>query len=99
MHRSSLIVALLLLSSFILTSCGSGRLTTRSASQKLKPVAPLPEREQSQLPVNLVITIDNVADAATSYRNFVELFINGKEIAPDQPENNLQSTYKYSLRL
>ncbi len=99
MRHSPIIVSGLILGTLILAACGSSRLSTRTASEKLKPVAPLPERERLEMPVNLYIRIDNVADAGSSYRNYVKLFINGKEIAPDVPENNLQSTYEYSLRL
>ncbi|MDQ7065053.1 MAG: PEGA domain-containing protein [candidate division KSB1 bacterium] len=99
MHRSTLFFGILLSASVLFAACSSGRLTTQKASQKLRPIAPLPEREQAQMPVNLHIQIDNVADAGSSYRNFVTLYINGKEIAPDAPEHNLQSSYEYSLRL
>lgn len=89
----------LLIISGVLIACGGGRLTTRDASQQLKPVETLPEREQSQMPVNLSIQIDRVADATSSYGNFVELFINGKAIAPEKAESNLKSSYRYDLRL
>ena len=99
MHRSTYFFSMLLSASVLFAACSSSRLTTQKASQKLRPIAPLPEREQAQMPVNLHIKIDNVADAGSSYRNFVTLYINGKEIAPDAPEHNLQSSYEYSLRL
>ena len=99
MQRRLIVLGILLSGSVLLSACGSNRLTTQKASQVLKPLSPLPEREQSMMPVNLHIKIDNVADAGSSYRNFVTLYINGKEIAPDAPEHNLQSTYEYSLRL
>jgi hypothetical protein len=99
MHRRITILATLLIVFALVTACGSGKMSTRTASQKLKPVEALPEREQSQMPVNLTIKIGNVANAASSYGNFLELFINGKAIAPEKPENNLKSSYRYNLRL
>lgn len=99
MQRRILTLLSLALMLALVAGCGGGKLTTRAASQKLKPVEALPEREQSQMPVNLSIKIANVADATSSYGNFVELFINGKAIAPENPENNLKSTYRYNLRL
>ena len=98
MHRGIILIGLIV-APMLFAACAGSRLTTTAASQKLKPIAPLPEREQLAIPVNLFIRIQNVADAGTSYRNYVKLFINGKEIAPDEPENNLQTTYTYSLRL
>jgi len=80
-------------------ACTSERLSTRAASQRLKPVQLLPERDQRQIPPNLIITIKNVANSTSSYKNYIQLFINGKEIAPESQENNLKSTYRYSFTL
>lgn len=87
------------LSFILLTACSSGRMSTRMASQKLKPVEALPQREQLMMPENFSVQINNVADAVSSYGNYVKLFINGKEIAPERSENNLKSQYTYNLRL
>lgn len=99
MHRKLLPLSLLLLFAGGLAACGGSRMSTMTASQRLKPAQALPEREHRQLPVNLTITISNVADAKSSYQNFIRLFINGREIAPEQPENNVKATYRYNLRL
>lgn len=90
---------LLVLGAVTLFACSSNRMSTRTASQRLKPAAPLPLREQMQLPVNLSIEVRNVADTGPSFKNYFVLFINGKEIAPERPENNFKSTYRYQLRL
>lgn len=74
-------------------------MTTERAYGELKPKSQLPERELRNLPENLVIKIENVADAGKSYRNYVVLFINGREIAPSQNVNNISSTYSYPMRL
>jgi len=99
MHRWFRPFFLSFIAAFVFAGCSSSRLTRQNAGQVLKPVATLPEREASQLPVNLLIRIENVADAASSYRNYVVLKINGKEVAPDEPENNMKANYKYSLSL
>lgn len=83
---------------FIL-GCGSSRLTTRQANEELQPRAPLPEREQAQLPENLFIRIENVADEGGSYKNYATLRINGREIAPDEAVSNFTSDYDFALRL
>lgn len=99
MHQRMTSFLSFLLISGLLVACGGGRLSTRDASQRLKPVESLPEREQSQMPINLSIHIAQVANATSSYGNFIELFINGKAIAPEDAENNLKSSYRYNLRL
>lgn len=89
----------LLIAAIMIWGCGSSRLTTRQAGEKLKPIAALPEREQAQMPENLVIRIENVADHAGSYKNYATLRINGSEIAPDQTISNVTANYDYALRL
>lgn len=99
MHRRITIILTILIISGLMAACGGGKMSTRTASQKLKPVDPLPVREQLQMPVNMTVKIANVANATSSYGNYVELFINGKVIAPENQENNLKSSYQYDLRL
>ncbi|MCI0695542.1 hypothetical protein L0337_26490, partial [candidate division KSB1 bacterium] len=89
----------LLIAAILVWGCGSSRLTTRQAGEKLKPIAALPEREQAQMPENLIIRIENVADDAGSYKNYATLRINGKEIAPDKTISNMTANYDYALRL
>lgn len=89
----------LLIAAILVLGCGSSRLTTRQAGEKLKPIAALPEREQAQAPENLIIRIENVADDAGSYKNYATLRINGREIAPDKTISNMTANYDYALRL
>ena len=84
---------------FGLGACGGSRLTTDRASEELKPKEQLPERELRHLPNNLVIRIDNVADDRESYKNYVVLRINGREIAPVEKISNFTSLYSYPMRL
>jgi hypothetical protein len=99
MHRRIITILTIFFISGLMAACGGGKMSTRIASQKLKPVATLPEREQSQMPVNMTVKIANVANATSSYGNVVELYITGKAIAPEKQENNLKSSYRYDLRL
>lgn len=83
-----------------LAACGAGgMLTTDRAYSELKPKEQLPERELRQLPENLLVKIENVADAGKSYRNYVVLYVNGREVAPVEKLTNMTSTYTYPLRL
>ena len=83
-----------------LAACGAGgKLTTDRAYSELKPKEQLPERELRTLPENLVVKIENVADAAKSYQNYVVLYVNGREVAPVEKLTNMSSTYTYPLRL
>lgn len=83
----------------LLWGCGSSRLTTRQANEVLQPRAPLPERDQAQMPENLLIRIENVADGSGSYKNYATLRINGRGIAPDEAVSNFTADYDYALRL
>lgn len=96
--RRPLQILALLLITLSLAACG-GQMTTDRAYGEIKPKQQLPERELRNLPENLLIKIDNVADAGKSYRNYVVLFINGREIAPFEKVNNISSTYSYPMRL
>ncbi|MGH7493118.1 MAG: PEGA domain-containing protein [bacterium] len=80
-------------------ACGGSRLTTDRAARELKPKEQLPERELRNLPNNMIIRIDNVADDGQSYKNYVVLRINGREVAPIERISNFSSTYSYPLRL
>jgi len=81
-----------------LFSCITGRqVGVKEAYNRLKPLKPWVEVEQA--PVNLIVTIDNVADIRTSFKNRVELFINDVAIKPEKEFSNYEKTYTYHLRL
>ncbi len=83
-----------------LMACGAGgKLTTDRAYSELKPKEQLPERELRELPENLLIKIENVADAGKSYRNYVVLYVNGREVAPVEQMSNFLSKYSYPMHL
>jgi hypothetical protein len=83
-----------------LMACGAGgKLTTDRAYSELKPKEQLPERELRELPENLLVKIENVADAGKSYRNYVVLYVNGREVAPVEQMSNFLSKYTYPMHL
>jgi hypothetical protein len=83
-----------------LSACGGGgKLTTDRAYRVLKPKEQLPERELRQLPENLLIKIENVADAGKSYSNYAVLYVNGREVAPVEKITNMSARYTYPLHL
>jgi hypothetical protein len=83
-----------------LMACGAGgKLTTDRAYSELKPKEQLPERELRELPENLLVKIENVADAGKSYRNYVVLYVNGREMAPVEQMSNFLSKYTYPMHL
>lgn len=81
------------------SACSGSRLTTDRAARELKPKEQLPERERRNLPNNLIIKIENVANDHESYKNYVVLRINGREIAPVEKISNVTSSYSYPMRL
>jgi hypothetical protein len=83
----------------LMACTGSGKLTTDRAYSELKPKEQLPERELRQLPENLLVKIENVADAGKSYRNYVVLYVNGREVAPVEQMSNFLSKYTYPMHL
>lgn len=82
-----------------LMACATGKLTTDRAYSELKPKEQLPERELRELPQNLLVKIENVADAGKSYRNYVVLYVNGREVAPVEQMSNFLSKYTYPMHL
>jgi hypothetical protein len=96
-RRVAFLGALLLAAS--LAACGGSRVTTDRAYGELKPKKQLPQRELRDLPENFFVKIENVADAGKSYRNFVVLYVNGREISPVEQVSNFTSTYTYPMRL
>jgi len=98
-RRHRLVLLGILVLAVGLGACGGSRLTTERASTVLQPKEQLPERELRNLPDNLIIKIDNVADDRESYKNYVVLRINGREIAPVEKISNFTSAYSYPMRL
>lgn len=97
--RGRIFTGLIILCSMGMMSCSSNRLTTDSTYKEIKPKAQLPERQLRQIPENLVIRIENVADEVSSYSNFIKLFINGQEILPVEEISNLTKIYTFPMRL
>ena len=98
-YKNSIIVMSILLLFVTIAGCSlHPKIKPEESYMRIKPVAPLSEYEQSQMPNNLEIVIDNVADMAGSYKNRIELYVNKYQIEPEEIYN-YKSTYKYSLKL
>ena len=74
-----------------------GHVTVDEAYHTLRPVKQL--ELPDQVDDNLVVIIKNVADEGSSYKNYVELFINDHPINPDWLVSNVQNEWVYKFRL
>jgi len=81
----------------LLIGCSGGQLTVDESYSVLKPVKQLELPEQ--VSENLVITISNVADEGSSYKNHIDLQINDRLIKPNWAVSNVEKAYTYKLRL
>jgi hypothetical protein len=79
------------------TSCGSGQLTVDEAYSVLRPVKQL--ELPDQVSENLVVSIANVADEGSSFKNHLDLYVNDKLIKPNWAVSNVENKYTYKLRL
>lgn len=92
----SLILTLIL----VLTGCaGSRKIKTDDTYQRISPLAPLPQYLSQEQPNNLIVSINNVANENSSYKNYVELYVNNFLIEPEDEVTNVQSFYSYKMRL
>jgi hypothetical protein len=88
---------LFLVAALLLMGCGSSKVSVDESYLNLSPVKEL--QIPSDVPQNLTVTLSNVADQSSSYKNYVELYINDKLINPDWAVTNVQNSYKYELKL
>ena len=77
--------------------CAAKRIAIDEAYATLRPLKQLELPEQ--VIDNLVISIDNVADQGTSYKNTIEVFVNDININPNWDVANTESNYTYKLRV
>lgn len=95
-----IILSAITLCLFVMIGCaGTQRIKFDETFLRIKPAAPLPEAVAKKQPVNLYVKIDNVADARTSYKNRLDLFVNNFLIEPEQEITNVTSDYIYRLSL
>ncbi len=87
----------LFLFSVLLLACSVKRITIDEAYSSLRPLKQIELPEQ--VTDNLTITIDNVADEGTSYKNYVEVFVNDKALSPNWDVSNTESNYNYKLKV
>ncbi len=86
-----------LVAALLLMGCGSSQVSVDESYLSLSPIKEL--QMPSDVPQNLTVTISNVADQSSSYKNYVELYINDKLINPDWAVTNVQNSWKYELKL
>lgn len=94
--KFSLVLSLLLVSVFFLIGC-KGAISVDETYNNIRPVKQLELPDQVQ--ENFVVTIKNVADQSSSYKNRVDLYINDRRINPDWLVSNVQNTFTYKMRL
>ena len=87
----------LLLAIALTLGCASSKITLDEAYQALRPVKQLELPEQTT--ENLIITISNVADEGSSYKNRLEVFVNDKLLMPNWTVSNVENEFVYLLRL
>jgi hypothetical protein len=80
-----------------LFGCSGGKLTVDESYSELRPVKQLELPEQ--IKDNLIITLDNVADEGSSFKNRVELLINDRRIEPNWLVSNVENTFTYKLKV
>ena len=85
------------MSLLFLFGCSGGKLTVDESYTELRPVKQLDLPEQVK--ENLVISLENVADQGSSYKNRVELLINNRRIEPNWLVSNIENTYTYKLKV
>ncbi len=98
-YKNSVTILSVLLVLITIAGCSlHPKIKPEESYMRIKPVAPLSEYEQSQMPNNFEVVIENVADMADSYKNRIELYVNKYRIEPEEIYN-YKSSYKYSLKL
>lgn len=89
----------ILLPAFFLSCMGPKRLATNQTFLNIKPAEQLPVYDLGNIPVNLEVIIENVADKSSSYKNRAAFYINDHLIVPDEEISNVQNIYNYRLKL
>lgn len=78
-------------------ACSASRISIDQAYTGLRPLKQLELPEQ--VTDNLHIIIDNVADEGTSYKNYVDVFVNDKLLTPNWDVSNTESNYTYKIKV
>lgn len=100
MYKANLLIFTVILSLLVISGCSTPKkISIDEAYTSIAPAEPLPEYLRQEQDRNLIIQIDNVADEGKSYKNYVELYINGFYIKPAQEITNLTRNYHYELLL
>ena len=89
-------IGLILFAVFFI-ACSASQISVDQAYSSLRPLKQLELPEQ--VTDNLHIIIDNVADEGTSYKNYVDVFVNDKVLTPNWDISNTESNYTYKLKV
>jgi len=95
--KRTILITSLMITAALFFSCAASRITVDEAYNALRPVKQLELPEQVE--DNLVIMIDNVANEGTSYKNYLELYVNDKLVEPNWLVTNVQDTWEYRLKV
>lgn len=99
LHKNFLVITIIVMLFVMIGCAGHQRIKYDETFLKIKPAAPLPEAVAKKQPVNLFIKIENVADARSSYKNHLDLFVNNFLIVPEQEITNITNDYIYKISL
>ncbi|MBN1155781.1 hypothetical protein JXB12_12755 [candidate division KSB1 bacterium] len=98
-NRKLCVLIVFTLSAVLISGCAfRSEINPSDSYIKIKPIAPLAEYEQQNMPHNLIVKIENVADMNDSYKNRIQLYVNNYRITPDE-SYNFKEDYEYKMKL
>lgn len=87
----------LLIAGVLMMHCSGSAVNLQESYEKLSPQKPVEFPEPAE--DNLIVSIANIADEHSSYKNRVEMYVNQKKIEPNWLRSNLDRRNVYSMRL
>ncbi|MBN1997870.1 hypothetical protein JW935_09985 [candidate division KSB1 bacterium] len=90
-------ILIVFVAALYIMGCAAGHLTVDEAYDILRPVKPLELPEQTT--ENFIIKIGNVADEGSSYKNRIDLYVNGKRVDPNWLVSNVQDEFVYRMKV
>lgn len=97
MKKFFLTIPPLLIAGVMMMHCSGTAVNLQESYQKLSPQKPVEYPEPAE--DNLIVTIANIADDRSSYKNRIEIYVNQKKIEPNWVRSNLDRKNVYSMRL
>ena len=98
--KNIMIFGFFILLTLVFSSCGNKNrgVVGVDPTDKLKPQKQV-EFNKADMPYNLEVFINNVADNSYSNKNYFRLYVNKQLIQPQNTVDNTTSTYEYRLKL